>query len=50
MSDIKKIEGRFPCHVYEIRDAEEAYKAMDVTRVRDYGKHLTLEDGFVLHT
>ena len=49
MSEIRKTEGRFPCHLYEIREAEEAYKAMDVTRVRDYGNRLTLEDGFVLH-
>ena len=49
MSGIKKTEGRFPCHLYEIRDAEEAYTAMDVALIRDYGKRLTLEDGFVLH-
>ena len=49
MSGIKKTEGRFPCHLYEIRDAEEAYKAIDVTGVKDYGDYTALEDGTVLH-
>ncbi len=35
MSEIRKTEGRFPCHLYEIRDAEEAYKAMDVVQQGD---------------
>ena len=37
MSEGKKKEGRFLCHIYEIPDAKEAYKAIDATCVREYG-------------
>ena len=40
---------RFPCHLYGIRDAKEAYKAIEVERVKDYGPDLSLDDSFVLH-
>lgn len=37
------------CHLYGIRDAEEAYEAIDVKCIREYGECLRLEDGTALH-
>lgn len=49
MSGGKKKEGRFPCHVWEIGDAEEAKKSIQGSMVRDYGEYTELDDGTVLH-
>ena len=39
----------YPCHLYGIEDAREAYKAMDATCLKEYGGRLSLQDGTVLH-
>ena len=39
----------YPCHLYGIQDAKEAYEAIDVTCIKEYGKEVSLEDGTVLH-
>ena len=52
MSEAKKMKTEatgFPCHVWEIKDAEEAKKTFKGTLVRDYGGYTALEDGTVLH-
>ena len=37
------------CHLYRIRDAKEAFKAIETTCVKEYGRNVCLEDGTVLH-
>ena len=49
MNGEKKIEGRFPCHVWEMEDAGEAHKSFRGKMVRDYDEYTDLEDGTVLH-
>jgi len=49
MSGEKKLPGRFPCHLYEIQDAKEAYEAIDAACVKHYGSNTALEDGMKLH-
>ena len=49
MNEGKKIEGRFPCHVWEMEDAGEARKSFRGTVVREYDEYTDLEDGTVLH-
>ena len=41
--------NRFPCHIYEIKDAKEAFDAIDAAGVKGYGEQTSLEDGTVLH-
>lgn len=40
---------RFPCHIWAMEDAAEAYEACKGRLVRDYGEYTSLEDGKVLH-
>ena len=49
MSEAKKKGGRFPCHVWEMKDAEEAKESLRGIMVRDYGEDTFLEDGTELH-
>ena len=37
------------CHIYEIDDAKEAYKQLDIECVKSYGEETKLEDGTLLH-
>ena len=39
----------YPCHLYGIEDAKEAYEAIDAERIRNYGECVSLEDGTLLH-
>lgn len=39
----------YPCHLYGIKNAEEAYKVIDVTCLKEYRGRVSLEDGTVLH-
>ena len=48
MSEAAKKETCFPCHIYGIRDAKEAYNSFKGEMVRDYGESTGLEDGTVL--
>ena len=45
----KKKGTRYPCHIWEIGDAEEAKKAFRVMRVSDLGSDVMLEDRTLLH-
>ena len=45
----KKEKGRYPCHVWEIEDAEEAKKAFRVTEISTLGSAVRLEDETLLH-
>lgn len=47
--DSKKEGTRYPCHIWEIGDAEEAKDAFEATAIRDYGEYTALEDGTELH-
>lgn len=49
MGNIRKTEGRFPCHVWEMEDAEKAEKSLRGKLVKDYDEYTDLEDGTVLH-
>ena len=49
MSSIKKMEGRFPCHVWEMEDAEKAGCDLKVAEIKDYGSSLDFNDGTKLH-
>lgn len=40
---------RFPCHIYGMVDAKEAYDAWKGELVKDYGECIALTDGTVLH-
>ena len=42
-------ESRFPCHLWEIRDAKSALDMMETALIRQYGTCLELEDSFALH-
>ena len=42
-------KNRFPCHLWEIENAEKAKDAFGWTIIRDYGDDTALEDGTVLH-
>ena len=42
-------ESRFPCHLWEIRDAKSALDMMETTLIRQYGTRLELADSFALH-
>ena len=45
----RKRETRYPCHIWEIADAEEAKKEFLLTEVSVLGPDVRLEDGTVLH-
>lgn len=45
----KKEKGRWPCHLWEMENAEEAKKAFGVTQVSVLGPEVRLEDGTLLH-
>ena len=49
MSESERNESRFPCHVYEIADAKEAYDSFRGELIKEYGDDVTLNDGTVLH-
>ena len=49
MSKSERNESRFPCHVYEIADAKEAYDSFRGELIKEYGDDVTLDDGTVLH-
>lgn len=49
MSESRKKELRFPCHIYGIADAKEAYDSFFGKMIKNYGDAVTLEDGTVLH-
>ena len=49
MSVIERKGPRFPCHIYEIADAKEAYKSFRGDLVREYGEYVSLDDGTILH-
>jgi len=42
-------DPHYPCHLYGIPDAEEAFRADESEKIRDYGECVTLEDDSVLH-
>lgn len=48
INDLKK-HPPFLCHLYGIRDAEEAFKAIENECIKEYGRELCLEDGTLLH-
>nr|MCR4876205.1 hypothetical protein [Clostridiales bacterium] len=39
----------YPCHIYEMADAKEAYESFEAERIKEYGDDVSLEDGTVLH-
>lgn len=39
----------YPCHIYGIEDPKEADKMNDITRIKEYGSYLLLEDSFTPH-
>ncbi len=45
----RKEKGRFPCHIWKIKDAKEAYEAFRATEIKSYGSEVRLEDGTLLH-
>ncbi len=49
MNKSKKKEARFPCHIYGMADAQEAYEGFGGELVKRYGDDVRLEDGTVLH-
>ena len=49
MSENEKKETRFPCHIYEMADAKEAYDSFRGELIKEYGDEVTLDDGTVLH-
>lgn len=49
MSEIERKEPRFPCHIYDIEDANEAYDSFRGELVKEYGDDVSLDDGTVLH-
>ena len=49
MSEFERNETRFPCHIYEIADAKEAYDSFRGELIKEYGDDVTLDDGTVLH-
>ena len=49
MGKNRKNETCFPCHLWEMEDANAARKGFRGTLVREYGEETTLEDGTVLH-
>ncbi len=49
MSEMKRNKPRFPCHIYDIEDAKEAYVSFKGELVKEYGDDVALEDGKVLH-
>ena len=49
MSEFERNEARFPCHIYEIADAKEAYDSFRGELIKEYGDDVTLDDGTVLH-
>ena len=49
MNSIKKTEGRFPCHVWEMEDAEKAGCDLKLATIKDYGSSLDFSDGTKLH-
>ncbi len=49
MGKIRKTEGRFPCHVWEMEDAEKAGYDLKVTEIKNYRSSLNLSDGTKLH-
>jgi len=49
MSESERNEARFPCHIYEIADAVEAYASFRGELIKEYGDNVTLSDGTVLH-
>lgn len=49
---MSKTEGKetcFPCHIYDIADAKEAYVSFRGERIKEYGDDVSLADGTVLH-
>ena len=40
---------RYPCHIWEIADAKEAYDSFRGELIREYGEDVSLDDGKVLH-
>ena len=40
----------YPCHIYGIKDAKEADAVNEITRVKDYGSNLSLDDSFTIHS
>lgn len=49
MSESERNETSFPCHIYEIADAKEAYGSFRGELIKEYGDAVTLDDGTVLH-
>ena len=49
MSESVKKDSRFPCHIYDIADAREAYDSFKGELVKGYGDFVLLENGTVLH-
>lgn len=49
MNEGKKIEGRFPCHVWEMEDAEKAGNDLALAEVKSYGTCLNLGNRLKLH-
>ena len=45
----KKEQFRYPCHLWEIEDAKEAFGMVKGSCAREYGSVCGLEDGTVLH-
>jgi len=45
----KMKKNPYPCHLWEMEDAEEAGKAFRMTEVGSLGSDVTLEDGTLLH-
>ncbi len=49
MSESERNAPRFPCHIYDIADAKEAYGSFRGEQVKNYGDDVSLEDGTALH-
>ena len=49
MGKTRKTEGRFPCHVWEMEDAEKAGCDLKLDTIKSYGSSLDLADGTKLH-